>query len=175
MPPPPPPPGNHAPLPEGWAEAFGEDGSRYYWNASTGATSWELPKSTAVAGANPTAAFPPQRAMNDIGSPTAAVKAMNVSASKKAEGLAPRLAALQAANGDPNPHHSRPRSRSRSRSPSPSPSTSPSTALQAANGDLAEARAVVQQRSGELKVAADQASNPNPKPGTLTLTLTLEP
>jgi len=33
---------------EGWAEAFTEDGSRYYWNASTGATSWEMPTSTGV-------------------------------------------------------------------------------------------------------------------------------
>lgn len=123
MSPPPPPLGNHTPLPEGWAEAFTEDGGRYYWNASTGATSWDLPASTAVAGLKPTAAFPPQRAVDDIGSPTAAVKAMNVSSSKKAEGLAPRLASLQAANGD-----------------------------------LAEARAAVQQRSAELKAAADQAS-----------------
>ena len=118
---PPPPLGSSAPLPEGWAEAFTEDGGRYYWNASTGATSWEMPTSTGVV--TKPAAFPQQRGLDNIGSPIAAVKAMNASSSKKAEGLAPRL-----------------------------------TSLQAANGDLAEARATAQQKVEELKAAADQAS-----------------
>ena len=117
---PPPPTGNNTPLPEGWAEAFTEEGGRYYFNASTGATSWELPASTAAFGLKRRDS---RSLASDIGSPTAAVKAMNVSAAKEAESIAPRLALLQAANGD-----------------------------------LAEARAAVQQKSGELKTAADKAS-----------------
>ena len=42
-PPPPVAPPPAGGLPEGWEEVATEDGSLYYWNAATGASSWERP------------------------------------------------------------------------------------------------------------------------------------
>ena len=65
------------PLPEGWSEAFDGSGNRYYFNSTTNETSWEVPKAKA--------GFALKRRDSrslaaDIGSPTAAVKAMNTAA-----------------------------------------------------------------------------------------------
>jgi hypothetical protein len=58
-PPPPPPPPAEPALPPGWtAHADEKTGATYYWNAGTGATSWDVPTESSTNGSNPShAAF----------------------------------------------------------------------------------------------------------------------
>mgnify|MGYP006136446723 CR=1 FL=1 len=85
-----------------WEKATDEQGQTYYYNTETGATSWTDP--------NPPAAGTP-RGLNrrpsqgPFGLPTTegaigGVKAARAAAEREAEGIAPRLSALQAVVGD---------------------------------------------------------------------------
>ena len=59
VPPPPPPPPEEPALPPGWtAHPDATTGATYYWNAGTGATSWDVPTESSNNGSNPShAAF----------------------------------------------------------------------------------------------------------------------
>ncbi|KAF9574445.1 hypothetical protein EC968_006429 [Mortierella alpina] len=56
------------PLPEGWSSAQDEDGSFYFFNESTGETTWDRPTSPEIQRAPLQYSISPQSTLNDLGS-----------------------------------------------------------------------------------------------------------